>query len=430
MKNANTMSEKWGHAWSDGVWSVRDLGDIAKSYLDAVEHEKVHEYSRELSVPRTIGAFIIDHKSAVQSMPYLQSEGYYQLDRANVPNWAHIAVYHLDRKRKHEDDKTWDTIHRLEPKANQSNWISVMISKIDSLPEGWSPIIPGYSYLAFVSTFWPELKNKKRKERTYAYYFTIDTSGRLAPCRHLEEKYTHLNTRFSSREQARENRAGRSRRGSQRCGQSFITHQWEVEKYWIEPFQKGRASYGEVVAMAVNFAMTIDNHWNLSVHRKTSRHRKYPLTCNLIINETLVKRLFRNRDKVERVMTKGGKRRPILHWARAHYRRNFEQPTSWAKRLFYRLFPYFRKVRSVSTVKTHLRGLTSFVLDGAQCRLILPGLHRITNTGWNIKWIDGIDGEVRDDLLKDGDQAVEESLIASKKTKDRWYIPAAWKKVA
>lgn len=377
----NVKNVKNTHSWTDGIWSIENLVELAQDYLGVVERGKEDSFLQgygldnyELAVPHHIGPFIISDDSIATSPQH--KNGYCQLDTryGTLPNFSHVAL------------------HSDSDKKDDARWVVHMCVKVHALPPFWAPTGPGYAYQANSRYYWPD-----NTTGSLAYFFTIDTDGRMYPCR-----YKSTSVR----------RVGRGRNAKW-----VHSSTWTVAPGWIKP--QGRyMALVEATAIMINFGMTSDAHWNLRVERKTEKFSKHVLATNVVINQQLVKRLFKNRDKVPTVLTSRGKRRPILHWARAHIRNYRAKPKSSLQAFLWKLLPFLRPIVKTGGVRTHLKGVREFVLNGSRCVLTLPGYH--TDTQLNSKLTKHI-LEGRRNVEMEGDEAILDQLVDELPNKDKYY---------
>lgn len=395
------MAELHFHSWNEGIWSIEDLVDKANQYFTYVTSKgeifkgaDAGMNAYHMALPLHAGAYLMDD-TCVALCPE-RDLGYYQLDNfwSKAPNFAFVA---LEADKSPERPDHWNSYHLL------------LAEKINKLPVTVRPLGSGYPYLVNHTHFWAN-----RKRSSLAHYFTVDTESRMWPCAELMRRQHPYHRRSSKGRRVKDGKGGY-------ITGNFTETYWGLNKFWTESRETPECmTLSEATAMMMNFVISADNHWNLRVEKKTGKFQRRPIAANLVINETLVKRLFKDRDKIEYVMTKGGKRRPILHWARAHHRKIYDNPRNWAEALLWRLFPRFRRIRKVANVKTHLRGLRQFHMKGLECEIVLPGLHRTALLDWKIRsdWFD----EPAPDL--EGDEAFESQLYDGPFEKDKYYIHA------
>jgi hypothetical protein len=385
--------------WSDGIWTIKQLKDVTgKAFAELENHfdAKCNSFSdADLAVPKTIGPTLLDSNMLRDIWPDHDeswvNSGMCVLPDRPIVTFSFVGIFNRDAN------------------VGENKWWFMFCHRERELPIDWAATGPGYAYRCMVWCGWEEARN-------WGWYYTVDPATRLiSPCRHRQTVVSPLPRRY--------------RQGA-RSVQSTV---WDNEKWWEgEPLSidgETKISFGGLIAAAMNIAPLIDTHWRFDVAKRTKKFQKKPMRVQAIINPQLVVRLFKDRDKVEEVMTDAGRRRPILHWARAHYRNHYDAPRNFLEALFWRIFPRFRRVLKVSTVKTHLRGLREFVLDGFRCRIFLPGLHASTLQEVNLTSEtipEETPAEVAAFDAMDGDDAVDTSMLPKghKHKKIKFYLGA------
>jgi len=384
--------------WSTGIWTVHDIKDKAQEALaelgESFRGEAPSSLSdADLAMAKRLGATVVYDDMRYILDPTAENPEYPTRinHRLTVPKFAFIGMPMFPDEKRTDD-------------ANDLYF--VLCHRVTNLPPQWAPTGPGYAYMACIWVRW-----KKHGRLNWLYYFTVDErDGAIYPCRSFS---------------AHSSRVGPSCRSR---GRYISQPRWEIDKYWRTQPVKDRhgksLSFGQLVCLALNYAPHIDTHWRFDMTRHAAKFQRYPLRVSLVLNPEIVTKVFRGRDKVEHVMTRGGRRRPILHWTRAHYRKRYAKPRNRWVALLWKLLPFLRPVVGVSTVKTHLRGLRTFVLDGYDCEIRLPGLHSATLASSDLTGVtDGARGTIGDWIDMDGDAAIEASLLpeGSVRQKPKWY---------
>ncbi len=321
-----------------------------------------------------------------------------------IPRFGFVGIH----RKKHEG-KECDEL-------DTNTWTFLHVMMETRTPPDWVPAGPGYVYLCAVHYYW---KDDYVNDMTYV---TIDPrDGRIYPCRHRESCAVEL-----PGPRGRRNRVHHLR-WTESPGWMDPRPRWDADGNRIEP----SPPMISLIPWALDAEQTIDQHMRFSITRQTKHHRNYPLRVIAPISMDCAKRIFRNRDRTPVTVTHEGKRRPIMHWARAHHRKIYDEITrepmnrieAWLWRLFPKLKPKPEKVlRKVANVRTHTRGLQNFDLDGRTCSILMPG-RDITMSmesllvGHRMKAESGQDGLIGDAAI-DASVSTDESLF-----KPRWYQP-------
>ncbi len=128
---------------------------------------------------------------------------------------------------------------------------------------------------------------------------------------------------------------------------TYCQRKWEVGSWFGgESQEESRNAVAHCVSVMFNAWSSIPDHWTVSASKRGKRFRA-------AIPRSRTASYFRNRDRS--ALTSGGKLRPIIHHVREHVRQLADG--------------------SESTVKEHIRGVRSFVWNGAQCDVIAPRFH-------------------------------------------------------
>lgn len=132
----------------------------------------------------------------------------------------------------------------------------------------------------------------------------------------------------------------RNRNGGASSGWNTVHHQhWRP--MWVDEEHSAEQCAGSL-AICLNAWMTREWHWNI-----VCKSRKHRVTFSVAQNDAV--RFFRDRE-----IDIGGRRKPIFHMVKAHYRTKADG--------------------SQTTVKGHHRGKQRFTWDGYRISIIAPGL--------------------------------------------------------
>lgn len=385
------------HTWTEGIWSIQDLIDQCEKALIELEDNQWSRFShlqpRELSIAKSVGPLIID-SSALGYFPELDADGSYTLDLTfGLPELIFMCLPSFDGD---YDDPKKERPHSF-----------CYCNRVTSLPVGVAPTGPGYAYMVSV---WLSWRDEDPWRENHMYYCTVDPkTHKLWPCA----------TKTVDTQVILGRRHGNKKRGSGRQKLYLQRPCWKVNPMWTMPWEEGRMSELAFVCGAFSYEMQRDQQWEFTMLRAPEHRRKYPLRATAALSPMLVKRLFKDRDKREYVM-KNGRRRPILHWTRAHYRKIFETPQTWWQRWLWGLFPRLRPIKKTIGIRTHLRGLRRFHHSGHECEILVPGLHRklVEDRGLTCTYIDGDPVPIIDD---DSDEAID-AMLFKDFPKTKWYL--------
>jgi len=324
------------HTWSDGIWEISNLIDVAGYALKIVSTDKQGKGNHgrgpsksRLGMPRLIGPTIVDSSnlSEVKEPEWIEDGLYYQLFMPwKLGNFVFAGQDIHDWHENYTDE---------EPEEVRIRLVCCLLERCTHLPTNIAPSGPGIPYEVTI------FLDSEEKLNRYSYYFTYDPeTNRLHPVFyraliHERVGYTRIEWK--------------------------LDYLWQDQTYQI--LNKKYLTYGFVTASMAQVGNLIDTNWCFSAVKGN-------VTVNMILSPDIVKRLFKDRDKVEYVMTKGGKRRPIVHWVTSHHRK-LKDKSAWYKRIL----NFILRRKKITTVKTHIRGLRVFEYNGLQCSVRIPGLH-------------------------------------------------------
>lgn len=138
-------------------------------------------------------------------------------------------------------------------------------------------------------------------------------------------------------------------------------------KYWAVPYKDSfdpLQKHNDEFAASINADQFTDlfnfwqrrgSYWQVGIRRGKRR-------VTFCVRPEETKDYFKNRDKT--AITKGGKRRPIIHFVNEHERR----------------LSHGR----VTTVKAHIRGLRLFYWNGFHCSVVAPKWHKLNALSFDV----------------------------------------------
>lgn len=375
----------------DGIVDANELRDAAGSAFDVMENPSradkgtlaalSHLLESDLALAKTRGPVL------------LIGDGLFRFGRRRVPTPVPTTGYAGFRFK--------------DPSAKHHlRWIFMGAQRVVSLPEYWAPTASGWAYMAWVEFHWTRDRNN------VATFITVDPStGEVSPCVHLHS----VNSRLPS-------------------GDVIHQRKWEPCPGWMRPLERGKAPLFDLIPHALDGERLADQHVRFVATRETETWRKFPLRVRVPLTLECAKRIFGDRDKTAGAMTAGGRRRPIMHWTASHFRRHYDEvevpaePRNWMQALLWKVLPRLRpmvterRVRKISPVRTHTRGLQSFELGGMRCSLQMPGrdTYMATERGPIMAQGDGPAIEGAGDAAIEASMSLDDSLF-----KPKWYQP--WK---
>ena len=365
---------------TSGVSNIGDItrigGGLLRELQSSFRSVPCSLADSDLAVIKTLGAVVIDRNT-------VSIAGGVQWSELQVASWKTIPNHFFVAIHRSLWEKTWNGIEA----DDRAEWWFVYGQKQDRLPPGYAATGPGYAYQISVWLAWSGVDDRVN----WATYYTIDpTQGRAHPCR-------------------------------ERIDECFGQHHrpvWKTHPAWTGENEKaGGVNFACVITWAMNLAPLMDAQWRVSMSTVTDT-RKYPSKCHFMLSPDTARKVFKHRDKNPSALTPGGKRRPILHWTRAHHRKRTTEKPPWWHRAINWMLRRTGDNRPAVNVKTHLRGLRDFQYGELQCTVSVPGKHVpvLSESGVTAYLSD----KPRPNT-SDTDAMIEGSLLSTPAPKCKWY---------